>query len=270
MTIQRDLDFCITTAREAGQYLLEGYESGFQIEYKKTDIDLVTEYDRNTEKLIIERIRSAYPDHKIVGEEGGDMGNLASPYQWYVDPIDGTTNFAHGVPYFSVSIALYLNETPIAGVVYDPSRDECFAGARGYGAHLIRKGDMVRPLRVSQADTLRRSLIATGFPYDRYTSDWDNLAEVSRVVKQVQGLRRAGSAALDLAYVAAGRFDGFWEYKINMYDVAAGVLLVQEAGGLVSNLPDGASFEPRAPLHLVASNHLIHKPLKEMLISEPA
>ncbi|MEM7798232.1 MAG: inositol monophosphatase family protein [Chloroflexota bacterium] len=270
MSHQTDLKRVISIAKETGVLLREGFKSDFGITYKNSEIDLVTDYDRRAEALIFQRINENYPEHAIVGEESGEIGNSASAYRWYVDPIDGTTNFAHGIPSYSISIALYVNKTPLIGVVYDPSRDECFAAARGMGTQLITADQTPQPLRCSSTETIRQSVIATGFPYDRHSSNWDNLEQLGRMAKRCQGIRRSGSAALDLAYVAAGRFDAYWEYKLNMWDLAAGVLLVLEAGGRVSNLVDGSPFKPEHLNHIVASNHNSHQALCDLLVGPVA
>ena len=196
-------------------------------------------------------------------EEGADEGE--SPHVWYVDPIDGTTNFAHGVPIFCVSMAMYTNDRPTIGVIVDPIHEEIFWAIEGEGAFLDSAHRERQTLQVSSAPALNQALLGTGFAYDRMTSEQDNLAQVNRVVKQCRGLRRLGSAALDLAYVAAGRIDGFWEFKLNMYDVAAGILLVQEAGGFVGKLLDGEAIEPADRIDILVCNPLLKEPLLEIL-----
>jgi myo-inositol-1(or 4)-monophosphatase len=226
-------------------------------------LDLVTEYDRASESLIVGGLRAAFPDHSIVAEEGSGYATAATPYAWYVDPLDGTTNFAHGFPVFAVSIALYHQDAPVLGVVYDPTRDECFQAVVGEGAWLARSDGSAR-LAVSQEKELGASLLATGFPYDVHTSDQDNIAQTAAFLKRARGLRRAGAAALDLAYVAAGRLDGYWEYKLNSWDVAAGALLVVEAGGRVSAI-GGDAFHIAPTMALVASNGAVHVAMLDVL-----
>ncbi len=212
------------------------------METKGSQLDLVTEADRAAEALVVQYIASAFPQDAIVAEESGRHGG--GPRTWIVDPLDGTTNFTHGFPHFAVSIAAWTGDQGEVGVVYDPMRDELFAAARGQGAHIIRDGCEER-LRVTEVRDLDRALVATGFAY-RHIGDTLNLAEFSRVVPRVRGVRRAGAAALDLAYVAAARLDGFWEYRLAPWDTAAGVVLVKEAGGVVQAI-DGSPWTPDSP-----------------------
>lgn len=255
-----DLDHILRTAesiaRDAGALLMDGFGREKDIQTKSSTIDFVTQFDLAAEALIVERLRAAFPDHCFVGEEGADeVGAL--PYTWYVDPLDGTNNFSHGFPVFCVSIALYDRDTPLAGVIYDPTRDECFTAAAGRGAWLTGADGRTNPLRVSAIQPLAQSLLATGFPYDVHTSPLDNGAYVARFIKRAFGLRRAGSAALDMAYVAAGRLDGYWEFKVSPWDVAAGILMVREAGGVVTQIAGGPL--PLSPkMHILADNGLIH------------
>ncbi len=224
-------------AREAGRILLGIAAEGVAVE-RKGEVDLVTRADRASEAFLVEGIRRRFPGHGILAEEGGgDEGEAGAP-RWIVDPLDGTTNFAHGLPLWSVSIAVMHGGRMLAGVVHDPNRDECFRAARGAGAFL---GD--RRLRVSGTTTLGDALLVTGFPYDIRTTDVDNLDHFARFMKRCRAVRRLGSAALDLAWVAAGRFDGFWELKLHPWDVAAGALLVEEAGGIVTGF-GGEPFDP--------------------------
>jgi myo-inositol-1(or 4)-monophosphatase len=237
-------------AREAGALLLS-YFGKVAIEYKG-EVDLVTEADRRAEALIVERIRSRWPDHEITGEEG-TRTDTGGAFRWYVDPLDGTTNFAHGYPVFCVSLALEHRGRRIAGVVYDPTRDEMFAAEKGSGASLNG-----RPIRVSRTAALAESLVATGFPSSKRHQD-PNIHFYHRITLRTHGVRRAGSAAMDLAYTACGRFDAYWEFNLNPWDTAAGVLLVQEAGGTVTGLYD-APFEI-ASREVVASNAVLHPAL---------
>jgi len=244
------------TARAAGALLLDGFGRKKEIHTKSSAVDFVTQFDLAAEALILARLQAAFPDHGFIGEEGTDETG-SQPYVWYIDPLDGTNNYAHGFPVFCVSLALYEGQTPLAAVIYDPTRDECFSAAAGGGAWLRGPNGAGGRLRVSAADTLVSSLLATGFPYDAHTSPLDNGAYVTRFIKRAFGLRRAGSAALDMAYVAAGRLDGYWEFKVSAWDVAAGILLVREAGGAVTRV-DGRPLELARQLHLVASNGRIH------------
>jgi len=267
--LQEILGFTIELSQEVGELLRDGFQqSGFhesmKIDYKSSAIDPVTQFDKAAEALIVERITTQYPSHGIVAEEGNNRdGN--GRLQWYIDPIDGTVNFAHGFPHFSVSLALYDGNTPLIGVVYDPMRDECFYASAGGGAFKRHGGDD-SPMHVSNADTLLHSLLATGFPYDKHSSDLDNTKETAVFLKKSQGVRRAGSAALDIAYVAAGRIDGYWEYKLNSWDYGAAVLLVLEAGGQVTMI-DGSPLVPLPKGHLLVSNGRLHPVMQATLDS---
>lgn len=257
----------LAIAREAGALLREGYfASGSahkEIALKSSSMDLVTRYDKAAEDLIVGRLRDAFPDHRLVAEEGS-TNRSDSPYLWLIDPLDGTTNFAHGFPVFAVSIALLENGQPCLGIVYDPTRDECFAAIVGQGATLTYADGRTEALQVSSARTLQESLLATGFPYDVQTSDWDNLKEFRAFLKRSRGVRRPGAAALDLASVAAGRLDGYWEYKLSPWDVAAGILLVQEASGRVTSITNGP-IHLEGRLHLIASNGHLHEEMAAVL-----
>jgi myo-inositol-1(or 4)-monophosphatase len=266
-----DLNFAqqtaVETAEAAGALLKAGVREQKSILSKSSAIDLVTEYDRAAETLILERLRSQFPEHSFVAEESGASGFLENgrenPYTWYIDPLDGTNNFAHGFPVFCVSLALYEGQRPLVGVIYDPVRGECFSAVAGQGAYL-KTAETTIPLQVSRAETLLGSLLATGFPYDRHTSRLDNIAQLAAFLKRAQGIRRTGSAALDLAYVAAGRLDGYWEFKLNSWDVAAGVLLVMEAGGKATGM-DGRPLSLSGKVDLVASNGLIQEAMLAVL-----
>jgi len=243
------LTTAIEIAREAGSLLLQMAQRPIEIFYKRA-ADLVTEADRRSEGLILERLRNHFPKHDVVSEEGGGQRTNAD-YCWYVDPLDGTTNFAHGFPVFSVSMGLTYKGEVIAGVVYDPSRDEMFAAERGAGAYLNHK-----PIRVSQIRKLAAGLLATGFPPFADNHDL-NIEFYHRFTQISHGIRRAGSAALDLCNVAAGRYDGFWEMKLNPWDKAAGSLLVKEAGGRITDVA-GKEFKLLGD-DVFASNGLIHE-----------
>jgi myo-inositol-1(or 4)-monophosphatase len=244
-------------AREAGALLLEYFHKGLKIEYKG-DADLVTAADRAAETLIRERVTQQFPSHDVLGEEQG-LNDLGGDYRWYVDPLDGTTNFAHGYPVFGVSLALEERSAEsghgrrIVGVVYDPTRDELFSAEQGRGAHLNGK-----PIHVSKASQLKECLVATGFPSQKRHKN-PNIYFYHQITLRTHGVRRAGSAALDLCNVASGRFDGFWEFNLNPWDTAAGVLIVEEAGGKVSRF-DGSPFELDSR-ETLASNGLVHDAL---------
>jgi myo-inositol-1(or 4)-monophosphatase len=242
------LTTAIEIAREAGSLLLQMAKRPREISYKRPS-DLVTDADRRSEGLILERLHSHFPKHDVVSEEGGGQ-RMNAEYCWYVDPLDGTTNFAHGFPVFSVAMGLTYNGEVIAGVVYDPSRDEMFAAERGAGAYLNHK-----PIRVSPTPKLAASLLATGFP--PFADNHDLNIEFYHHFTQIShGIRRAGSAALDLCNVAVGRYDGFWEMKLNPWDKAAGSLLVTEAGGRMTDVA-GKEFKLLGD-DVFASNGLIH------------
>jgi len=238
-------------AREAGALLMEHFHQRVSIEYKG-EADLVTIADRRSEALIRERIKAQWPVHDIFGEEQGFV-DTGSDYRWYVDPLDGTTNFAHGFPVFCVSLALDHKGTRVAGVIYDPTRDELFAAERGGGAYLNRE-----QIQVSRTSRLAESLVATGFPSHKRHKN-PNIYFYHQITLRSHGVRRAGSAALDLCCVACGRFDGFWEFNLNPWDTAAGVLLVEEAGGRVTDF-SGGPFQLNSR-ETLASNGLIHNEL---------
>lgn len=255
------LNFAIQVARDAGNVLVDRLGRAVQVSNKGT-IDLVTEADLASEKLIIERIRSHYPRHAILAEESGaseeDPANpFGSEWRWIVDPLDGTTNYAHGYLCFCVSIGVERAGKLELGVVYDPMRNEMFAAERGQGATLNE-----RPIRVSEVEELGRAMVCTGFPYNvRERPDFAR--DFTNFTMEAQAVRRDGSAALDLAYVACGRFDGFWEDGLNAWDVAAGVLLIEEAGGKATNF-DGAALDINSP-KVLASNGLVHESMRKVL-----
>ncbi len=245
-------------ALEAGSLIRDFYDRGVTTEYK-TDVDLVTVADRTSEKLIAERLHAHFPGHGIYGEEG-TRDQLDREYRWYVDPLDGTTNFAHGFPVFCVSLGLEHRPaglaadedgTLVAGVVYDPTRDELFVTEKGKGAYLNGK-----KIQVSRADDLAESLLATGFP-SRARHQNPNIHFYHEVTLRSHGVRRAGSAALDLAYTACGRVDGYWEFNLNPWDTSAGALLVLEAGGTVTGF-DGSPFKLDSR-EVLATNGIIDK-----------
>jgi myo-inositol-1(or 4)-monophosphatase len=247
-------------AREAGARLREFFAQGVETEYKG-DVDLVTVADRTVEKLIRGRLGEAFPEHGIYGEEG-TRERLEGEFRWYVDPLDGTTNFAHGFPQFCVSLGLEQRPagiepgqdgTLVAAVIYDPMRDELFTAERRRAARLNGK-----PIRVSRTPELAEALVATGFP-SRKRHDSPNVHFYQEFTLRSHGVRRAGSAALDLAYVASGRLEAFWEFKLNPWDTAAGILLVEEAGGRVTDFSGGPfRLDSR---EILASNGLIHAEL---------
>ena len=241
-------------AHEAGRLLLTYFDRRIGFEYKG-DADLVTAADRASEKLIVEKLRQLYPSHEIVGEEGTRDNTGRSEYRWFVDPLDGTTNFAHGFPVFCVSIGLEHKGRLIAGVLYDPTRDELFTAEFGKGAQLNGKA-----IHVSSTARLSESILGTGFPSHKRHKN-PNIHFYHQLTLRSHGIRRAGSAALDLANVACGRYDGFWEFNLNPWDTSAGVVIVREAGGLVTKF-DGSDFQIDSR-EVLASNRLLHEELKE-------
>lgn len=250
------LQVAIEAARLAGSYQRHRFTSPLSIELKG-DKDLVTEVDRESERLIVQQLLNRFPDHSILAEEGS-CPHRESPLCWIIDPLDGTTNFAHGFPWFCVSIALEADGELVAGVILNPIHDELFTATRGGGAFLNG-----RRLRVSERSPLKDTLLGTGFPYDCASDPVNNFDNFMAFQRAARGIRRAGAAALDLAAVAAGRLDGFWELKLKPWDVAAGVLLVREAGGMVSGF-DGSEY---SIFHnrILASNGLIHGEMAAML-----
>jgi myo-inositol-1(or 4)-monophosphatase len=254
--VREYLKAAVQAAREAGRIQREKLQDAFLIDFKG-DKNLVTEVDRECEDTIIAILRSACPDCAILAEESGSVSS-GSSLRWIIDPLDGTTNYAHGFPWFAVSIALELDGDVGLGVIFHPMMDELFTAIRGEGAWLNG-----RKLRVSTRQPLAYCLLATGFPYDRTESNENNFDNFTAFQLAARAVRRAGAAALDLAYVAAGRLDGYWECKLHPWDMAAGKLLVQEAGGIVSN----HQGEPHLTddHRILASNGLIHRAMLDIL-----
>jgi myo-inositol-1(or 4)-monophosphatase len=252
------LQLAVDTALEAGRFLKMNIGKYKQLERKHgEESNLVTEIDKKAEHLIIEKIKQRYPQHSILGEESG-IHTSGSEFKWVIDPLDGTTNFTHGLPIFCTSIALEHNGEIILGVIYDPNSEELFTGEKGKGAYLNS-----RKMRVSDTRSLMESLIVTGFPYDIKKNPYNAVEHFSNVLMESQAVRRLGSAALDLSYVACGRFDGFWEVTLNPWDMAAGVLFVQEAGGKFTNFKGFPSdiYNP----NVLATNGRIHDQLVGVL-----
>ncbi len=249
-------------ARVAGEIIRSGISRPFDIDMKGRR-DLVTSIDRESEALIIGMIRQRYPGDRIVAEETapvapGEGTGESTGRAWIIDPLDGTNNYAHGYPFFCVAIAIEEGGELVAGVAYDPLRDELFVAERGRGARL--NGE---PIHVSDTASLSDSIVATGFPYDRTEGSENNLANLNRFILSVRGIRRGGSAVLDLVYVACGRLDGFWEMNLNIWDVAAGGIIVREAGGIVTNF-SGERWDYSTG-DIVASNGLIHAQMTNLV-----
>jgi myo-inositol-1(or 4)-monophosphatase len=248
--------FAIPLARKAGSLLKKRFTEKHEIIYKG-EIDIVTEADKMSEELLISEIHKEFPHHDILAEESSET-KRGSEYRWIIDPLDGTTNYAHGFPFFCVSIALEKAGKIILGVIYDPIADELYDATVGGGAFLNGKN-----VAVSNTKELSKGLLATGFPYDIRTNPYNNINYFCEMVLRTQAVRRAGSAALDLAYVAAGRFDGFWELHLHPWDTAAGWLIVTEAGGTVTNI-EGNDYSLHSP-GILASNGKIHADMKTVI-----
>ncbi|HEY3308996.1 MAG TPA: inositol monophosphatase family protein [Desulfuromonadaceae bacterium] len=255
---QAHLAVAVEAAQIAGRYQRYRFNSDVTVDLKG-DKDLVTEVDRESEHLIVNHLLARFPNYNILAEEG-EYAPTDSPLRWIIDPVDGTTNYAHGFPWFCVSIGLESDGILVAGVVFNPMQEELFTTTKGGGAYL--NGSR---LSVSNRSPLKNSLLGTGFPYDCATDSANNFSNFIAFQKAARGIRRAGAAALDLAYVAAGRLDGFWELKLKPWDVAAGVLLIEEAGGTVSTF-DGKPFSI-SNNRVVASNSLIHGEMLTILQS---
>ena len=251
------LDAAIEIAQEAGHILVEELSQPLDIGYKGDEVDLVTQADKRSEQAIVARLTKYFPDHAIAAEEGTGKDS-DSDFRWHVDPLDGTTNFAHGYPCFCVSIALAQRDTLLAAVVFNPVHDELFTAARGQGATFNGK-----KMHVSRIATLSTSLLCTGFPV-RNRKASPNLQYYGDFTQRSHGVRRDGSAALDLACVAAGRFDGFWEFGLKPWDTAAGVLLIEEAGGKVSDFA-GNPYQLGGPV-MLATNRLIHDEMRSVAL----
>ncbi|MCU0914699.1 MAG: inositol monophosphatase [Planctomycetes bacterium] len=243
-------------ARRAGAIVREGLGRVHPVRQKGA-IDFVTEFDQRAEELIVSSLQREFPEHAILAEESGHHPRTGE-YQWVVDPIDGTTNFAHGLPLFAISLGLLRGNVPVAGVIYDPRHEEMFSAALGRGASLNG-----RPIRVSSQPDLGQALLATGFAYDIRTNPRNNLAQFAQFQLRTQGVRRLGSAALDCAWTALGRLDGYWEFGIKPWDVAAGGLLVREAGGRTTSTAGDEDFI--APGTIVVSNGLLHEQILRVL-----
>ena len=252
-----ELSLAKDLARQAGKVQLSKLGKVHEVEFKGS-IDIVTEVDKECEKLIVSNIKDNFPQHDILAEEGSGQ-RQASDYRWIVDPLDGTVNFAHGFPFFCVSIALEFKGELVMGVIYDPNRDELFAAEKSKGASLNGS-----PIKVSAASLLKQSLLATGFAYNVQEEEvLDNLDHFCDFIKTARAVRRPGSAAIDLAWVACGRIDGFWELFLKPWDMAAGAVIIREAGGSITSF-DGSAYDLYAD-EILVSNGRIHQEMIEVL-----
>ena len=251
------LSFATEVVLRAGDMMLARVGDAFRID-KKGEIDLVTEVDLAVEQMFRELVAVRYPDHHVLAEEGGGSATVPDGPCWVFDPIDGTTNFAHGLPIFCASLGLEINGVAQVGAVYDPTRKELFTAERGAGAFLNG-----RPIRVSAAATIGNAVLATGFPYDVHARVEEIVGLFGAFVGQARAVRRLGSAAIDLCYVAAGRMDAFWEHDLKPWDISAGCLIVEEAGGRVSGI-GGEPYSSRGR-HLLATNNLLHEAMTDVV-----
>ncbi len=255
--LDRSLDIAVEIAYEAGEIVREGFGKTHEVDFKG-NVNPVTETDRNSEAHIVLRLRQAFPAHHILAEEeGGDALDTPGAI-WIIDPVDGTNNFSHGFPHIGISIALLVDGAPYVGVIYDPLRDELFTAKQGAGATLNEN-----PIHVSTIDKLASAFLATGFPYDRRVAEDNNVERFDNFLRRSLGVRRPGAAVLDLAYVACGRFDGFWELGLSPWDVAAGILVIQEAGGRCTDF--GGAPLPLQGKQIVASNAHIHEAMLQVI-----
>ncbi|MGB6296180.1 MAG: inositol monophosphatase family protein [Rivularia sp. (in: cyanobacteria)] len=258
MNLQIFLDIATEAALSAGA-VLQGYLG--KVEDKTSEKrpgDLVTAADKASEAVVLETLRRHFPEHAILAEESGILGNQNQEYLWAIDPLDGTTNFAHEYPFFSVSIGLLIKGVPQVGVIYDPFRNELYRAAQGLGATCNRF-----PISVSKTSQLNKSLLVTGFAYDRRETDDNNYTEFCHLTHLTQGVRRGGSAALDLAHTACGRLDGYWERGLSPWDITAGIIILREAGGKVTAY-DGSDFKMDSG-RILATNGYVHESLSEEL-----
>ena len=253
------IDDIINISKQAGSLIREGFGQQFKVDFKTNEINLVTEIDTASEKLITDFIKKKFPSHNILAEESGETHN-SSEYLWVIDPLDGTTNFAHGLPIFAVSIGLQKNGETIAGVVYDVMQDIVYAAEKGSGA----TANSVK-IKVSENNNLQHSLLVTGFPYNIKENPDKALERFAILSKKSRGIRRLGSAAIDFCYVAKGVFDGFWEVHLNPWDICAGKLIVEEAGGIVTDF-DGKPIDIFTK-RILCTNRKIHQMMIEVMKS---
>ncbi len=261
MDLQAVRATAVQIAREAGDVLMEYFDKPHEIHEKENIFDIVTEADQASERAIVETLHRSFPDHRVIGEEGSSVGGPDAEYFWYIDPLDGTVNYTHGIPIFSVSVGLADRQMrPLVGVVYNPAVNRLFSAARGFGATLNDN-----PILVSRGAVLNQCLLGTGFPYDTSTNPDNNLREFSALTMRSRGVRRLGSAAIDLCYVAMGRFDGTWQKRVKPWDVIGGICIVQEAGGMVTDYSGAQSRLMYMGLEMVASNGRVHNQLLSAL-----
>lgn len=251
------IDEIIHISKEAGKLIRKSFGRSHSVEFKTNELNLVTETDKASEKLITDFVRKTYPAHGILAEEGSEF-NKSAEYLWVIDPLDGTTNFAHGLPIFSVSIGLQKNGETIAGVVYDVMRDIIYSAEKGSGS--FENG---RKINVSKNNDLNLSVLVTGFPYDIKENPDKAYERFIAFLKQARGIRRLGSAAIDFCYVAAGVFDGFWEVSLHPWDLCAGKLIVEEAGGIVTDF-DGNNIDIYSK-RILATNKLVHQQMIDVM-----
>ncbi len=261
--LQIFLDIATEAALEAGSILKAKFRNLKDIQEKGRPGDLVTEADKQAESAVLKVLKRHLPDHAILAEESGKVGGENQQYLWAIDPLDGTTNYAHGYPIFAVSIGLIIEGVPQVGVVYNPSRDELYRAAKGLGATCNRLR-----IQVSQTSELNKSLLVTGFAYDRRETKDNNYKEFCYLTHLTQGVRRGGSASVDLTDVACGRLDGYWERGLSPWDITAGIVILEEAGGLVTAY-DGSSIDINSG-RILATNGQIHQSLSEALHNTPA
>ena len=261
--LQIFLDVATESVLAAGAVLKERWGKLNDIKEKGRPGDLVTEADKLAEAEVLKVLQRHLPQHQILAEESGALGNTDSKYLWAIDPLDGTTNYAHGLPLAATSVGLMIDGVPAVGAVYNPFSDELFRAATGLGATCNR-----RPIRVSQTDKLSKSLLITGFAYDRRETNDNNYAEFCHLTHLTQGVRRLGCASMDLAGVACGRLDGYWERGIQPWDMAAGIVILREAGGEITAY-DGSPLDI-ASGRVLATNGSIHDELSQALLDTPA
>jgi len=258
---ERRLNLAVSLAKDVGIYQLARLGSTLNIRTKSSPVDFVTEVDTNSQRIIVDELAKQFPTDKILAEEEDlTETNISEGWSWIIDPLDGTTNYTHGFPMFSVSIGIYHNLLPQAGVIYLPVLNEAFTAIKGNGAFLNGK-----QIHVSSNSELKTCMLSTGFPYDKATSKDNNVDHFISILKETHAVRRVGSAAIDLAFVACGRYDGYWELKLKPWDVSAGALLITEAGGIITNFPENKKSFDIFNSHILATNGKIHDHIIQIL-----